>query len=84
MNGEKVELKLQKLISDDQIWKVMRADGCDNEALGYLVVYIDDLMIMGPDGVMKSFFGWLSNKWECDDLRVLSKEIALKFLGMKL
>ena len=47
-------------------------------------MYIDDLMIMGPDGVMKSFFGWLSNKWECDDLRELSKEIALKYHGMKL
>ena len=33
---------------------------------------------------MKSFFGWLSNKWECDDLSVLSEENPLKFLGMEI
>ena len=84
VNGELVELKLQQLISDDQVWKIVRADGRDQEAIGYLMVYVDDLMIVGPDKVMKSFFGWLSNKWECDDLSVLSEENPLKFLGMEI
>ena len=45
VNGEMVELKLQQLISDDQVWKIVRADGRDQEAIGYLMVYVDDLMI---------------------------------------
>ena len=33
---------------------------------------------------MSSFFGWLSKKWECDDLSVLSEENPIQFLGMEL
>eukprot|EP00439_Symbiodinium_sp_Y106_P082434 s24_g21.t2 len=81
---EMVELRLQQLISDNQVWKVIRADGRNQDALGYLMVYVDDLMIMGGDNVMKSFFGWVSAKWECDDLNVLSQANPIKFLGMEL
>ena len=81
---EMVELRLQQLISDNQVWKVIRADGRNQDALGYLMVYADDLMIMAGDNVMKSFFGWVSAKWECDDLNVLSQANPIKFLGMEL
>ena len=74
VDGTMVELKLKQLVSDSQVWKVVRTDGENDDALGYLLVYVDDLMIMGPEGVMESFFGWLSNKWECDDLSILSKK----------
>eukprot|EP00439_Symbiodinium_sp_Y106_P031533 s6662_g3.t2 len=84
VDGTMVELKLKQLVSDSQVWKVVRTDGENDDALGYLLVYVDDLMIMGPEGVMESFFGWLSNKWECDDLSILSKKTPIKFLGMEL
>ena len=84
VEGESVELKLQQLNSDNQVWKVVRSDGASQEALGYLLVYVDDLMVMSTEGVMKSFFGWLSNKWECDDLSLLSEKNPIKFLGMEL
>ena len=74
VDGTMVELKLKQLVSDSQVWKVVRADGENDDALGYLLVYVDDLMIMGPESVMESFFGWLSNKWECDDLSILSEK----------
>eukprot|EP00439_Symbiodinium_sp_Y106_P027213 s7960_g3.t1 len=84
VDGTMVELKLKQLVSDSQVWKVVRTDGENDDALGYLLVYVDDLMIMGPEGVMESFFGWLSNKWECDDLSILSEKTPIKFLGMEL
>ena len=84
VEGESVELRLQQLNSDNQVWKVIRSDGASQEALGYLLVYVDDLMVMSTEGVMKSFFGWLSNKWECDDLSLLSERNPIKFLGMEL
>ena len=40
-------LKLQQLVSDDQVWKVVEEENL-HEALGYIMVYIDDLLITGP------------------------------------
>ena len=40
VNGETVEVKLQQLISDNQVWKIVRADGGDQEALGYFFVCV--------------------------------------------
>ena len=84
VGGKDVELKLQQLVSDNQVWRVVRADGASDEALGYLLVYIDDLMVVGPDPILRSFFTWLSSMWECDDLSVLSEGNPIKFLGMEL
>ncbi|CAE7301732.1 RE1 [Symbiodinium sp. CCMP2592] len=83
VEGKPTVLKLQQLVSDNQVWKVVRADGQGSE-LGYLMVYVDDLMIMGTNNVMESFFGWVSEKWECDDLNILSETNPIKFLGMEL
>ncbi|OLP98027.1 Retrovirus-related Pol polyprotein from transposon TNT 1-94 [Symbiodinium microadriaticum] len=84
VEGVMVEVKLQQLASDNQVWRIVRADDSDEDALGYLLVYIDDLMVVSTDNIMVSFFKWLSNMWECDDLSILTKEQPLKFLGMEL
>ena len=84
VEGALVEVKLQQLASDNQVWRIVRADDPGEEALGYLLVYIDDLMVVSTNNIMTTFFTWLSNMWECDDLSILSEEQPLKFLGMEL
>ena len=84
LENEEVELRLEQLVSDNQVWRIVRADGKESEELGFLLVYIDDLMVVGLEPAMRSFFQWLSNTWECDDLSVLTEEHPLKFLGMEL
>ncbi|CAE7446981.1 RE1 [Symbiodinium sp. CCMP2592] len=83
IDGVATEVKLQQLVSDDQIWKIVRTNG-NTEALGYVMVYIDDLMIMAEEGVMHSMFKWVSDQWECDDLDVLEYDHPIRFLGMEL
>ena len=84
VEGEFVEVRLQQLSSDNQVWRIVRADDPGEDALGYLLVYIDDLMVVSTNNIMNAFFKWLSSMWECDDLSILSKEHPLKFLGMEL
>ena len=71
VNGENVELKLEQLISDDQVWKIIKADGSTKEALGYLMVYIDDLLITGVESATTTFLSWVEARWECDPPTIL-------------
>ncbi|CAE7441104.1 RE1 [Symbiodinium sp. CCMP2592] len=83
VDGEEVTLKLEQMITDNQIWKIVK-ENSDTEPLGYLLVYIDDLLIQAPENIMQTFFSWVAAKWECDDLDVLSPVHAIRFLGMEL
>eukprot|EP00439_Symbiodinium_sp_Y106_P009472 s223_g1.t1 len=58
VDGENKNLKLQQLVSDNQVWKVVAEDNLE-KALGYVMVYIDDLLITGPSEILHSFFGWV-------------------------
>ena len=83
VDGEKVTLKLEQMVTDNQIWKVVRENN-PTEPLGYLLVYIDDLLIQAPENIMQTFFGWVASKWECDALDVLDYNHPIRFLGMEL
>ena len=82
VDGENKNLKLQQLVSDNQVWKVVAEDNLE-KALGYVMVYIDDLLITGPSEILHSFFGWVS-AWECDELNVLKDDHPIRFLGMEI
>ena len=83
VKGEMKSLRLQQLVSDNQVWKVVAADD-PSKALGYVMVYIDDLLITGPPEILHSFFGWVSARWECDELNVLREDHPIRFLGMEI
>ncbi|CAE7225820.1 GIP [Symbiodinium sp. CCMP2456] len=83
INGEMVTMKLEQLIFDNQVWRIVREDG-QGGPQGYLLVYIDDLLINAEDNTMRVFFSWLSAKWEVDELDVLDYNHPIKFLGTEL
>ena len=56
----------------------------DDLALGYVIVYVDDVLAMGEETALKDFFGWIAEKWECDDWTMLSSKSPIRFLGMEL
>ena len=83
INGKPVVMKLEQLVSDNQVWRIVKEDG-QGEPHGYLLVYIDDLLINAGSETMWGFFSWLSAKWEVDDLDVLDEGHSIKFLGTEL
>ncbi|OLP75093.1 hypothetical protein AK812_SmicGene45172 [Symbiodinium microadriaticum] len=83
VDGKVVAMKLEQMVTDNQIWRIVREDG-QGGTQGYLMVYIDDLLINAPDAVMWTFFEWLSAKWEVDELDVLDEGHPIKFLGTEL
>ncbi|CAE7753847.1 RE1 [Symbiodinium sp. CCMP2592] len=83
IDGNLKRLRLQQLASDNQVWKVVDMNDPD-KALGYVMVYIDDLLITGPSEILHSFFAWVSARWECDELNILKEENPIRFLGLEI
>eukprot|EP00439_Symbiodinium_sp_Y106_P015157 s5414_g2.t1 len=83
IDGRQVVMKLEQLITDDQVWRIVREDGT-GEPHGYLLVYIDDMLVNAEEVVMWGFFKWLSAKWEVDELDVMDYGHPIKFLGTEL
>eukprot|EP00439_Symbiodinium_sp_Y106_P005570 s1692_g1.t1 len=84
LNDEPLLMKMEQLITDDQIWSIAREDGKDTETYGYVLVYIDDLLIQSDDQNLQGFFQWLSAKWAVDALDILQEGHPIRFLGMEL
>ena len=82
-NGELVTCKLQPLVADSQIWKIVQ-EGGEEEPMGYAMVYVDDVLMIGEDVAVDAFYQWLGRKWECDGITELTRNSPLRFLGMEL
>ena len=83
IEGTQVTMKLEQLVSDNQIWKIVPEEN-SSAIHGYIVVYIDDLLIYSEEESMHGFFQWLAEKWEVDALEVLDYDHPIRFLGMEL
>ena len=58
-------------------------DETDGSTLSYILVCVDDVLLIGCPEAVNSFYQWLADKWECDELTILTKENPLRFLGME-
>ena len=83
INGKEEELKVVQMITDNQIWKIVRCEG-DQDPLGFVMVYIDDLLVNALPQAMEAFYSWVAARWECDGLDVLEQGHPIRFLGMEM
>ena len=51
---------------------------------GYLLVYVDDVLMVGAKQATNAIYEWIAKKWECDELATLTATNPLRFLGMEL
>ncbi|CAE7943851.1 GIP [Symbiodinium sp. KB8] len=84
IDGELTTMKLEQLVTDDQIWRIVREDNTSSEVYGYVLVYIDDLLIQAGEPVLRTLYQWVAEKWEVDALDVLTPEHPIRFLGMEI
>ena len=80
--GKTVECCLKQLSADSQVWKMTSTDS--DITYGYLLVYVDDILMIAEAAAVESFYEWVAEKWECDDLTILTHDKPLRFLGMEL
>ena len=84
LNGCRVQYQFQQL-SDPNVWQILStADGSDSTVCGYLAVYVDDLLFVGPDCVIDDAFARIRSMWVTSDFEKVSSSSSLKFCGMEL
>ena len=76
MKGKFV-FKEQLQIADENLWKIVLLNGSE---LGYVLVYVDDLLILATRRIAEAFHGWVRSKWQCSDLEQALPQKALRFL----
>ncbi|CAE7370077.1 TY5A, partial [Symbiodinium sp. CCMP2456] len=81
--------KLLQMEADPQLWQVcpIAPDGTVGVAEAHVLVYVDDMLMVGCEVAAKGFAKWIGKKWECpapdwlgeghDSVRFLGMEIAM-------
>ena len=76
-------LWLQQIVGDPNMWQVKCGSG-NGSRVGLLVVYVDDILVVGPEDVCREVYDWISNTWEASDLEFAEPDHAIRFLGMEI
>ena len=81
-----VQYRLVQTEADSQLWGICQVlpDGtvCDPEA--HVLVYVDDLLMIGSSTATRSFAKWIGQTWECQEPDWLGEEHdVVRFLGME-
>ena len=68
--------------ADSQVWMVTK-DGDSGKMLGILCVYVDDFLVLAPEGAMRdALVKALTSIWEFGPERFLTTATSLTFLGI--
>ena len=62
-----------------KIWEIVLSSGF---VIGHILVYVDDLLILGSKGTAESVHRWIKSMWNCSDLERATAHKPLRFLGI--
>ena len=71
--------RLRRTVSDENLWEIVWNSGF---VIGHILVYVDDLLILGSKGTAESVHRWIKSMWNCSDLERATAHKPLRFLGM--
>ena len=71
--------KLHRIVTDENLWKITLED---NTLIGYVLVYVDDLLILSTPPVATALHEWIRLRWQCSDLEQAKAHRGLRFLGI--
>ena len=77
--------KLEKT-PERNVWRIKKkvADDGDGPPLGFLLTYVDDMLILGGDQLVKSTAGAIGRRWQCSAPEYLQENAPMRFCGFEL
>ena len=77
------EYALRPTVVDSNLWKIVEVKDGGEMTVGYVVVYVDDILTAASGPVMEAFHSWLRDTWECSEPEVVDDGRGARFLGME-
>ena len=74
---------LRPTVVDSNLWKIVEVKDGGEMTVGYVVVYVDDILTAASGPVMEGFHSWLRDTWECSEPEVVDDGRGARFLGME-
>ena len=76
------DLVLDQMITEPNLWKIQRKS--DGHLMGLLLVYVDDLLVLGCDSVLKATIKSVQRVWEISSPETVNEADGVRFLGAEL
>ena len=77
--GSSGRVHLEQSRIEPNLWKLVGEDG---RLVGFMIVYVDDVMFLTSRSEAEAAHRWLLSLWECTPLDAASEESPAKFLGV--
>ena len=77
---------LKRLTADENVWKVVKVPQTSQnqeKTIAYIIVYVDDIMYLGPPSVISAVHKWLSSDWTASSLTWASSSGGIRFLELE-
>ena len=72
-----------RLVETPEIWRMV-CEGHEDQELGYLLVYVDDLLFVGSEQIVSSSMQAVRSMWQCSEPEYLDGEKSMRFCGFEL
>ncbi|CAE7242425.1 RE1 [Symbiodinium sp. CCMP2592] len=79
-HGDEV-LMLKCMETDENVWLIRGEQ--DSKIYGMMIVYVDDILFLSSNDIIRSMYKWLTDGWKCTALEMLD-DGPIRFLGMEL
>eukprot|EP00439_Symbiodinium_sp_Y106_P050925 s5891_g6.t1 len=80
-NGPHGRTRLRQSSVESNLWFMVTDDG---RTVGYMIVYVDDLMMLANSGDANALFAWIKENWECTPLQCATADEPITFLGVEI
>ncbi|CAE7649513.1 unnamed protein product, partial [Symbiodinium necroappetens] len=72
-------------VAEPNLWYLFKLDGATTKGPeAVLLIYVDDLLICGPDRLVKAIATSVSTTWKTSDLDVVEPNHGIRFLGCEI
>ena len=69
---------------EGNLWEIWESDGKTQSVVGHVLVYVDDMMVLGPPGIREGFLARLKSEWNCATPEEVSRDNWTRFSGFEL